>query len=111
MEEKDVEVLLSGNSITSRGKKEEKEEKDKSFYHMERSYGSSSDRPAARGIDVNKARRRFQERVLTSSSPDGRVKNKKQKGPIKSGRSNQKAVEQRPFSLPCCLRLRISPSR
>ncbi len=39
--EKDVKVEISGNTMTIRGeKKQEKEEKDKNFYRVERSYGS-----------------------------------------------------------------------
>ena len=83
MEEKDVEVLLSGNSITLKGeKKEEKEERDKSYYHMERSYRVlPADGPAARGDRPEQGRRRFQERCPHRQAPqDGRGKNEKQKG-------------------------------
>lgn len=39
--EKDVKVEISGNIMTIRGeKKQEKEEKDKNYYRVERSYGS-----------------------------------------------------------------------
>ena len=39
--EKDVSLAISGNSLTIRGeKKQEKEEKEKDFYRIERSYGS-----------------------------------------------------------------------
>lgn len=39
--EKDVKVEISGNIMTIRGeKKQEKEEKDKNYYRIERSYGS-----------------------------------------------------------------------
>ncbi|MBU1565442.1 MAG: Hsp20/alpha crystallin family protein [Proteobacteria bacterium] len=39
--EKDVKVEISGNVITIQGeKKQEKEEKDKNYYRIERSYGS-----------------------------------------------------------------------
>jgi HSP20 family protein len=39
--EKDVKVEISGNTMTIRGeKKKEKEEKDKNYYRVERSYGS-----------------------------------------------------------------------
>ena len=39
--EKDVKVEISGNTMTIRGeKKQEKEEKDKNYYRVERSYGS-----------------------------------------------------------------------
>jgi HSP20 family protein len=41
MEDKDVEVSVSRDMLTISGeKKEEKEEEDKNYYHVERSYGS-----------------------------------------------------------------------
>ena len=41
IDEKDIEVLLSDDALTIKGeKKEEKEEKGKDYYHMERTYGS-----------------------------------------------------------------------
>ncbi len=41
MEEKDIDISLSGNALTISGKKESEEvEKGKSFYRRERSYGS-----------------------------------------------------------------------
>lgn len=41
VDEKDVEVTVTQNSVTIKGeKKEEKETKGKNYYHMERSYGS-----------------------------------------------------------------------
>lgn len=43
MEDKDINVSLSKDSLTIKGeKKEEKEDKGKDFYRMERSYGSFS---------------------------------------------------------------------
>jgi len=41
MEENDIEVLLSDDTLTIKGeKKDEKEEQGKTYYYMERSYGS-----------------------------------------------------------------------
>jgi len=41
VDEKDVKLELSGNDLTIRGEKQQdKEEKNKNFYRMERSYGS-----------------------------------------------------------------------
>lgn len=41
VDEKDVKVEIAGNTLTIRGeKKQEKEEKDKNYYRIERSYGS-----------------------------------------------------------------------
>jgi HSP20 family protein len=89
MEEKDVEVLLAGNSITIKGeKKEEKEEKDKSYYHMERSYGSFQRTvPLPEGIDLNKVDADFKNGVLTVKLPKTvEAKTKSKKVPIKSGK-------------------------
>jgi len=89
MEEKDVEVLLSGNSITIKGeKKEEKEERDKSYYHMERSYGSFQRTvPLPEGIDLNKVDADFKNGVLTVKLPRTvEAKPKSKKVPIKSGK-------------------------
>ncbi len=52
---KDVDISITGDTLTIKGeKKEEKEEKGKSFHHMERTYGSFSrtiDLPARVMID------------------------------------------------------------
>jgi HSP20 family protein len=41
LEEKDIEILLADDALTIKGeKKEEKEDKGKNYYHMERTYGS-----------------------------------------------------------------------
>lgn len=41
VEQQDVKIEITGNTLTIRGeKKQEKEEKEKNFYRMERSYGS-----------------------------------------------------------------------
>jgi len=43
MDDKDIEVTLNNNSLTIKGeKKVEKEDKEKDYYRMERSYGSFS---------------------------------------------------------------------
>lgn len=89
MEEKDVEVLLTGNAITLKGeKKEEKEEKGKSFYHMERSYGSFQRTvPLPEGIDLKKVDADFKNGVLTVKLPktvEAKIKSKKV--PVKSGK-------------------------
>jgi HSP20 family protein len=43
IDEKDIDLTLNKDSLTIKGeKKEEKENKDGDFYHMERSYGSFS---------------------------------------------------------------------
>ncbi len=41
VDEKDIQIELAGNTLTIRGeKRQEKEEKDKNFYRMERAYGT-----------------------------------------------------------------------
>jgi HSP20 family protein len=89
VEEKDVEVLLTGNSLTLKGeKKEEKEEKGKSFYHVERSYGSFQRTvPLPDGIDLKKVDAEFKSGVLTVKLPKtSEAKKTGKKVPIKSAR-------------------------
>ncbi|MBK7550408.1 MAG: Hsp20/alpha crystallin family protein [Syntrophaceae bacterium] len=89
MEEKDVEVLLTGNSITLKGeKKEEKEEKGKSFYHVERSYGSFQRTvPLPEGIDLKKVDADFRNGVLTIKLPKtAEAKKVGKKVPIKGAK-------------------------
>ena len=71
MEEKDVEVSLSDDTLTIRGeKKEEKEDKGKNYRHQETSYGSFSRViPLPDGIDTEKADARFKNGVLTIALP------------------------------------------
>lgn len=87
MEEKDVEILLTGNSISLKGeKKEEKEEKGKSFYHVERSYGSFQRTvPLPDGIDLKRVDADFKNGVLTVKLPKtAEAKRSGKKVPIKS---------------------------
>jgi HSP20 family protein len=89
MEEKDVEVLLTGNSITLKGeKKEEKEEKGRNYYHTERSYGSfHRSVPLPEGIEIEKVDAEFKNGVLTVKLPKtAQEKTKSKKVPIKSGK-------------------------
>jgi HSP20 family protein len=89
MEEKDVEVLLTGNSLTIKGeKKEETEEKGKSFYHMERSYGSFHRTiPLPEGIDIKRVSADFKSGVLSVRLPKTvEAKTKSQRIPITSGK-------------------------
>jgi len=67
MDEKDVEVLLTDNSLTLKGeKKEDKEDKGKDYYHMERSYGSFQRViPLPEGIDAKKAEAKFKKGILS----------------------------------------------
>lgn len=71
MEEKDVEVSLADNILTIRGeKKEEKEEKEKDYHLVERSFGSFSrsfEMPA--GVDPSAVKATIDKGVLTVRFP------------------------------------------
>ncbi len=71
MEDKDIDISLSKDTLTIKGeKKEEKEEKGKSFYRMERSYGSFSRTiPLPTEIDTNKVKADFKKGILTVMLP------------------------------------------
>jgi HSP20 family protein len=88
VEEKDIEIVLSGGRLTIKGeKRQEKEEKKKDFHLVERSYGSF-----ARSIglpfeaDPNKVKASFAKGVLTVTVPKPpEVKAKEKKIPIGKG--------------------------
>ncbi|MFQ5451916.1 MAG: Hsp20/alpha crystallin family protein [Nitrospinaceae bacterium] len=67
MDEKDIDVSLSKNILTLKGeKKQEKEEKDKNYYRMERSYGKfQRDIVLPEGIEQDKVDAKFHNGVLT----------------------------------------------
>lgn len=71
MDEKDIDVTVSGGALVIKGeKKEEKEEKDKNYYLSERSYGSfrrSFSLPE--GVDQDKITANFAKGVLTVTLP------------------------------------------
>jgi HSP20 family protein len=71
MEDKDIEVSLSKDTLTIKGeKKEEKEDKGKDYYHMERSYGSFSRVvPLPNEVDTDKAQAQFKKGLLTVTLP------------------------------------------
>lgn len=71
LEEKDVEVLLSSDSLTIKGeKKQEKEERGQSYYRSERRYGSFSRViPLASDIEADKAEARFKNGILYITIP------------------------------------------
>lgn len=71
MDEKDVEVMLTRDTLTIRGeKKEEKEEKSGSSYRMERSFGSfSRSIPLPAEVDQDKAAAAFKKGILTITLP------------------------------------------
>ncbi len=71
MEDKDIDVSLSKDTLTIKGeKKEEKEEKAKSYYRMERSFGSFCRTiPLPAEIDSDKVEAEFKKGVLTIKLP------------------------------------------
>jgi len=71
MDDKDIDVALTRDMLTIRGeKKEEKEEKGKNYYRMERSYGSfSRSIPLPSEIDTNKVKADFKKGILTVTLP------------------------------------------
>jgi HSP20 family protein len=74
MDEKDIEVTLNRDSLTIKGeKKEEKEDRGKDYYHMERSYGSFT-RTITLPVDVDtdRAEATFKKGVLTVRIPKTR---------------------------------------
>lgn len=82
---KDVDISVSGDTLTIKGeKKEEKEEKGKSFYRVERSYGSfcrSVSLPT--GVEADKAKADYKDGVLSVTLPKSE-KVKAKKIPIKT---------------------------
>ena len=87
VEEKDVEVTVTNDTVTINGeKKEEKEDKGKNYYYMERSYGSFNRViPLAVETDANKAEANFKNGVLNIAIPkSAAAKAKGTKVPIKA---------------------------
>jgi HSP20 family protein len=87
VEEKDIEVTVTDDAVMIKGeKKEEKEDKDKNYYYMERSYGSFCRAiPLDAGIESGKAHASFKNGILDIKIP----KNQSEKAtgkkiPIKS---------------------------
>lgn len=82
MEQKDVEVSLSGDTLTVKGEKKiEKQEEKKGYYVSERSYGSIYRTiPLPSGIDTDKADASFRNGVLAVKiphSPEAKAKVKR----------------------------------
>lgn len=71
VDKKDIEVSLTNDTLTIKGeKKEEKEDKGKDYYRMERSYGSFGRTiPLPTGINSQKADAVFKKGVLTITVP------------------------------------------
>jgi len=78
---KDIDVSLSGDMLVLRGeKRQEKEEKDKNYHFLERTYGSfqrAFDLPAS--VDRNKVSADFSKGVLTITLPKTAQAQKPQK--------------------------------
>lgn len=87
MDDKDIEVNMNHDSLTIRGeKKEEKEDKGKDYYHVERSYGSFTRTvPLPVEIESDKAEAHFRKGVLTVTVPkSGKAIESKKKIEIKA---------------------------
>lgn len=71
IDDKDITVSLTRDALTIKGeKKQEKEDKGKDYYRMERSYGSFTRTiPLPAEIDTDKAKAEFKKGVLTISLP------------------------------------------
>ncbi len=71
IDEKNVEIKLSNNTLTIKGEKqEEKEQKDKDYYLSERRYGSfQRSFQLPEGVDVDKIDASFAKGVLTVKLP------------------------------------------
>jgi HSP20 family protein len=71
VEEKDIEVTVTSDAVTIKGeKREEKEDKDKNYYYMERSYGSFCRViPLDAEIESGKAEASFKNGILDIKIP------------------------------------------
>jgi len=71
MDDKDIDISLTKDSLSIKGqKKEEKEDKGKDYYRMERSYGSFSRTIALPSeIDIDKVKAEFKKGLLTVTLP------------------------------------------
>jgi HSP20 family protein len=71
MDEKEIEVSLTDDALTIQGeKREEKEQREKGYYHVERSFGSFRRvLPLPAGVDTQKAEASFSKGVLTIRVP------------------------------------------
>jgi len=67
IEEKDIEVFVTDDVLTIKGeKKQEKEEKEKGYYHVERTYGTFHRQiPLPSGVDTGDVHAGFKNGVLT----------------------------------------------
>jgi HSP20 family protein len=81
LDEKDIDINLSKDSLTIKGeKKEEKEEKGKESYYMERSFGSFTRvLPIPADINPDKVEATFRKGVLNITLPKVQKEKKEQK--------------------------------
>ena len=88
LNEKDIEVNLTDDTLTIRGeKKVEKEEKKRNYYRSERSYGAFHRTiPLPPGVDSDKAEAKFKNGVLSITVPKtAEAKAKVKRIEVKSG--------------------------
>ncbi|MEW5979300.1 MAG: Hsp20/alpha crystallin family protein [Acidobacteriota bacterium] len=86
LDEKDMEISLANNLLTLKGeKREEKEDKRKDYYRMERSYGMfERSIPVPAGVDLDKVEASFRKGVLTVTLPKAaEYQRERKKIPIK----------------------------
>lgn len=71
MDEKDIDLSIQNNMLTIKGeKKEEKEDKGKDYYRMERSYGSFVRTiPLPVEVDTDKVEAKFKKGILSIALP------------------------------------------
>jgi HSP20 family protein len=81
LDEKDVEISVTKDSLTIRGeKKEEREHKDEETYYLERSFGSFSRTiPIPKNVDLEKAEASFKKGVLSITLPKLEVQGEEKK--------------------------------
>lgn len=87
VDEKDIDVTVANDAVTIKGeKKEEKEDKGKNYYYMERSYGSFNRViPLAAETEAGKAEASFKNGILNITIPkSSSAKAKGTKVPIKT---------------------------
>ena len=85
IDEKEIEVLLSGDSLTIKGEKFEKEEKDENYRRVERRYGSFNRViPLPAEIETEKAEANFEKGILNIRLRKTEAKAGTKKIPIKT---------------------------
>jgi HSP20 family protein len=87
MDEKEIDLSLSHGVLTISGEKwEEKEDKGRNYYRMERSYGSfQRSVPLPSEVDEYKAKATFKKGVLTITLPKMAEARDRKRIPVKTG--------------------------